>query len=271
MIPSKTALTSDIHCKFGVSQATYTSDQLAANSGVPMTHSGCGCRGDFLCRPPPPPPPARPLPARTHGRRVARSGGRASERGPRPGRGARRPRGPAQAARPRPPGTCGRRRTPAGPALPRAKRHRWHPAPPTSGRAVHRGRPRGRPAALGARDGPARPALSPALVGGSASSSPHPRKPTPTSAFELRSAPFSWPSATSATQTAADPPECPERPPGGLAPPRLFLDGGSSGRCWLNALAFTFQPLLTTPPLVQRLREEQEMLYQHSWLPGISV
>lgn len=156
----------------GLSPPSSRRPRAAAAAGAGARGTGCGCRGDFLCRPPPPPPPppARQLPARTHGRPVARSGGRASARGPRPGRGARPP--PAfRAARPgpgRPPAGSWhlwRRADPwPAPRCPGLKRHRS---------TAHQVRPR---SALGARNGPA---LSPALVRGSVYTPPPRPLPSP--------------------------------------------------------------------------------------------
>lgn len=130
--------------------------------------TGCGCRGDFLCRPPPPPPRPGRCP---HGRRPAgRTLGRAGERTGTPARRRRPP--PARGRRAL--GTCGRRRTLAGPGLPRAEPKPASPGPcrPQPGPPCLV-----RPGARGAREGPARPALSPALDPGSA---PSPRqRPTP--------------------------------------------------------------------------------------------
>nr|XP_025719410.1 basic proline-rich protein-like [Callorhinus ursinus] len=154
---------------------------------------------------PPPPPPARPAarcPLPAAGRTHARAGGRANGT-------------PARAApRPPAPGTCGRRRTPAGPGL--------HPPPPPGPRTG----PPPPPPTSGPRAGPPpRPAPSPL-----------PGPPTPTSARELPSAPF-LAQGNLDSPDSDRPAAVPRKAPGGPAPPRLFLDGGASGRSQRPALS----------------------------------
>lgn len=144
----------------------------AAGGGQDADARGTSCAG-----------PRRPHPglaaARTDaGRPDARSGGRASERGPPPGRAARPP--PAARGLQAPVATSGPR---PDPGCRRLSPNRCFPGPCLV-----------RPEAQGARDSPVRPVLNPALDPGSASFSPPPpqprrRGPAPTSALEFSSVP----------------------------------------------------------------------------------
>lgn len=150
----------------------------AAGGGQDADARGTSCAG-----------PRRPHPgpaaARTDaGRPDSRSGGRASERGPPPGRAARPP--PAARGLQAPVATSGPR---PDPGCRRLSPNRCFPGPcqpqPGPARLV-------RPEAQGARDSPVRPALNPALDPGSASFSPpppqpRPRGPAPTSSLEFSS------------------------------------------------------------------------------------
>ncbi|KAL4669474.1 hypothetical protein H8959_008028 [Pygathrix nigripes] len=171
-----------------------------------------------------------------------RTPGRAGEpRGTRPGRGARPAPAPAPATarpgpgRPQAPGTC----SPRGPASP--GRRRPQAGPP---RGADPGRRPGSRCSRWSRGAGPEPragfgALPPAPT--TAGESP------PTSARPLLSAPSLGPGRPRQPRRRGRS-GVPRKSPGWPCASRLFLDGGASGMSRLHAVAFTSQPLLTTPP-----------------------